>query len=24
LFCPECMDKVKEFLPDENEEAWST
>ena len=21
LFCPECMDKVKEFLPDENEEA---
>ena len=21
LFCPECVDKVKEFLPDENEEA---
>jgi hypothetical protein len=23
LFCPECIDKVKEFLPDENEETWS-
>jgi hypothetical protein len=21
LFCPQCVDKVKEFLPDENEEA---
>ena len=23
LFCPECIDKVKEFLPDENEETGS-
>ena len=23
LFCPECVDKVKEFLPDEDEETGS-